>query len=61
MNPYDDPIQGEDPGLPPYRNCVQCKQGYAVHVLNKNGMCPRCLMPATESRPNPALPESRSR
>jgi len=57
---YDGPM-GEDPGLPPMANCAQCKQGYAKHLLNKNGLCPRCLLPKMEHRPNPALPESRAR
>lgn len=57
-NPYDGPT-GEHPGLPPMANCVECKQGYAQHLLNAKGLCPRCLLPAMEARPNPVLPERR--
>jgi hypothetical protein len=59
MNDDDDPIQGEDPGLPPYGNCTECGNGYAVHLLNAKGVCPRCLLTKVEARPNPVLPERR--
>lgn len=56
-NPYDGP-QGEHPSLPPGANCAECKQGYARHVLNEQGVCPRCLMTRIEVRPNPMMPET---
>jgi hypothetical protein len=56
-SPYDGPV-GEYCDLPPMGNCTECKQGYARHVLDKAGVCPRCNMTVIEARPNPALTEN---
>jgi hypothetical protein len=57
-SPYDGPM-GEQPDyLPPMANCAECKQGYARHVLDANGVCPRCKLERIEIRPNPYLPEN---
>ena len=48
----------DDEGIPPMANCTECKQGYAKHVLDSRGVCPRCKLEKVEIRPNPALPEN---
>lgn len=57
-NPYDGPVgEHPDPYLPPMSNCAECGNAYAVHILNEEGVCPKCLLTVMEMPPNPIFSE----